>query len=107
MKTLRLPLEKKWFELTKSGEKTEDYREMTHHWISRLCKKMLPSYVICGDIWEYGTCGGGPARRHKKRKNVQFILWKKGDQNNIDGIGHLEDKWVNFDKSWWNEFTPH
>jgi hypothetical protein len=36
MKTLRLPLEKKWFEPTKSGVKTEDYREMTPYWYCRL-----------------------------------------------------------------------
>ena len=57
-------------------------------------------------IWEYGTCNNFPARRHKFNKNVQFIIFKKGDQNYVDGIGHKEDKWVNFDISWWDGFTP-
>ena len=32
-KNLRLPVTTKWFEMTKSGEKTEDYREITPYWI--------------------------------------------------------------------------
>ena len=33
---LRLSLKTKWFEMTKSGVKTEDYREINHYWIKRL-----------------------------------------------------------------------
>jgi hypothetical protein len=33
---LQLTLIKKWFDLTKSGEKTEDYREITSFWCNRL-----------------------------------------------------------------------
>jgi hypothetical protein len=33
---LQLSLKKKWFEMTKSGIKTEDYREITPYWASRL-----------------------------------------------------------------------
>lgn len=57
-------------------------------------------------LWEYGTCNGTYARRHKINKNVQFIIFKKGDQKYVDGIGHTEDKWMNFDNSWWDGFTP-
>lgn len=39
MKNLQLSLKKKWFEMTKSGEKTEDYREINHYWIKRLMTK--------------------------------------------------------------------
>jgi len=56
--------------------------------------------------WEYGICNGKYGRRHKFNKNVQFIIFKKGDQKYIDGIGHTEDKWINFDSSWWDRFTP-
>ena len=35
-KTLTLSLKKQWFEMTKSGIKTEDYREITPYWIKRL-----------------------------------------------------------------------
>jgi hypothetical protein len=56
--------------------------------------------------WEYGTCAGRKARRHLKEGNVQFILWHVGDQKEIDGVGHLTDKWHNFDPSWWPQFEP-
>lgn len=36
-KTLKLTLKKKWFDMTKAGIKTEDYRELTPYWYSRLC----------------------------------------------------------------------
>lgn len=32
---LQLSLKKKWFEMTKAGIKTEDYREITPYWCSR------------------------------------------------------------------------
>ncbi len=32
---LQMSLKKKWFEMTKSGEKTEDYREINPYWVSR------------------------------------------------------------------------
>lgn len=35
---LRLPLIKKWFEMTKEGVKTEDYREINEYWVKRLCR---------------------------------------------------------------------
>lgn len=56
--------------------------------------------------WEDGICNGKPARRNIKAGNVQFRLWKIGDQKHIDGIGHTSDKWIDFDSSWWNEFRP-
>ena len=36
MKTLRLTLKKQWFDMTKSGVKTEDYRELNYYWFVRL-----------------------------------------------------------------------
>lgn len=38
MKTLRLSLKRQWFEMTKAGIKTEDYREINEYWIRRLTK---------------------------------------------------------------------
>jgi glycogen synthase len=34
---LQLSLKTKWFELTDTNGKTEDYREVTPYWYSRLC----------------------------------------------------------------------
>lgn len=41
MSKLQLSLKTKWFEMTKAGIKTEDYREITPYWISRLVDKHL------------------------------------------------------------------
>lgn len=38
MSNLQLSLKKKWFEMTKSGVKTEDYREITPYWFARFFK---------------------------------------------------------------------
>lgn len=35
-KSLQLSLKTEWFEMTKSGIKTEDYRELTDYWFRRL-----------------------------------------------------------------------
>ena len=35
MKTLNLTLKKQWFDMTKAGIKTEDYREITPYWCNR------------------------------------------------------------------------
>ena len=36
MKTLHLPLKAKWYEMIESGEKTEEYRILSSHWVQRL-----------------------------------------------------------------------
>ena len=36
MKTLTLSLKKQWFDMIKSGEKKEEYREQREYWIKRL-----------------------------------------------------------------------
>ena len=36
MKNLQLSLKKQWFEMTKAGIKTEDYREINEYWFKRL-----------------------------------------------------------------------
>lgn len=71
--------------------------------ISRF-KWILLGVRVCD--WEYGYVGARNARKHKKNGNVQFVLWRVGDQKEVDGIGHTEEKWHDFDKSWWNQFIP-
>ncbi len=41
LKPLTLPLKRKWFDMIKSGEKKEEYREQREYWIKRLltCSK--------------------------------------------------------------------
>lgn len=37
-KILCLPLKKKWYEMIESGVKTEEYRDLSAYWISRLTR---------------------------------------------------------------------
>lgn len=62
------------------------------NWIKNIFKKPIV------DFWEYGYCNNKKARRHKINGNVQFVLWEDGEQ------GYKQDFWINFDKSYWNEF---
>ena len=54
---LQLSLKKKWFEMTKAGIKTEDYREITPYWIKRLVyegfrlEKGLNHTLLINDRW--------------------------------------------------------
>lgn len=56
--------------------------------------------------WEYGVVSSErlssvkSARRHRKNGNVQFILYKAGQE------GYSSDFWVDFDKYWWKFFKP-
>lgn len=49
-------------------------------------------------FWIYGTCNNKKARKHSIDKNVQFVIWKAGEQ------GHKKDCWIDFDSSWWKDF---
>ena len=44
MKNLQLSLKRNWFEMTKSGMKTEDYREITPYWCNRLLRTIGGCY---------------------------------------------------------------
>ena len=62
---------------------------------------------IMGALWIYGICKGRHSRKNKITGDVQFILWKKGDQKEVDGIGHLKDKWHNFGKGHEVDFVAY
>jgi hypothetical protein len=50
-------------------------------------------------IWIYGSCGKQECvRKHRIYGNVQFVLWKAGEQ------GHEQDHWHDMDSSWWPQF---
>lgn len=50
--------------------------------------------------YTYGFVLSTPARKNNKTGEVQFVLWKAGEQ------GHKEDYWIRFDSSWWSQFKP-
>ncbi len=65
------------------------------NWIKKLFQTIDP--------WEYGTCFANDqkpqiARRHKKKGNVEFILWKAGER------GNTEDFWIDFHSDHWRNF---
>lgn len=51
MKLLHLTLKKKWFDMTASGEKPEEYREIKPYWVSRICDNYEEVY-IGGDLMD-------------------------------------------------------
>ena len=62
MANLQLSLKKQWFDLTKSGIKTEDYRELNEYWTKRLMNTKIDWSTpkeICDQIvsdFNNGTC---------------------------------------------------
>lgn len=44
---LQLSLTRQWFEMTASGEKTEDYRKITPYWIKRFCYYKFDNFHFC------------------------------------------------------------
>lgn len=48
--TLHLNLKKQWFEMILSGEKKEEYRDVSKYWVNRICQKYPQSVITGGDI---------------------------------------------------------
>lgn len=51
-------------------------------------------------LYEYGHVSDIPARRNRKTGEVQFVLWKAGEQ------GHQQDFWHKFGDGWEKRFVP-
>jgi hypothetical protein len=51
-------------------------------------------------LYEYGTVNGKHARKNRKTGEVQFVMWKAGEQ------GHMQDYWINFNSYLWPQFEP-
>jgi hypothetical protein len=81
---LQLSLKKKWFNLTKSGEKTEDYREIKLYWIKRLIN--LGEFSDNDLIGEFLSDIEKPLIRHKNLDELisyYNISFKKFNNNTI------------------------
>lgn len=52
MKTLHLNLKGKWFDMFISGEKKEEYREITEYWKNRLQEYIPATGWMNGSYWE-------------------------------------------------------
>ena len=61
---LQLSLKTEWFEMTKAGIKTEDYRELNEYWFKRLIYNWHD--VVLGHRYTFAT-----------DENIQFIVKKR------------------------------
>lgn len=52
-------------------------------------------------IWQYGTCNGLKARKHPLFRNVQMLLWEKGEK------GHKKNYWIDFHEYWNKNFKAN
>ena len=71
MKTLTLPLKKKWFDMIASGEKKEEYLEISSYWIKRLLRCGFlcnGNCVLMGEI----VC---PACRYLKYNSFDTVVF--------------------------------
>ena len=64
MKTLTLSLKRQWFDMIKSGEKKEEYRECSEYWITRFAN-------LCG-FFEYKFVD-----HHRKRISFEYLNYDK------------------------------
>jgi gamma-glutamylcyclotransferase (GGCT)/AIG2-like uncharacterized protein YtfP len=84
MSNLQLPLFKKWFDLTKSGEKKEDYREITPYWCNRLL--LFNGRPQTKSFWKieyfvYGTL-------KERLENIEIFCKFKPFDSNIMTLGY-------------------
>ena len=90
-KSLRLSLKKKWFDMTKAGIKTEDYREINEYWINRLCEAHSPlTFVIGTDLIDKHT--GQCFSIKKFEHNIMTLGYPKTTDN--ERILQLEHKGI-------------
>lgn len=81
MRTLTLSLKKQWFDMIKSGEKKEEYREVNRYWIARLVAAMVPftgtvlSFTDFGRIvFTLGYPKAGDTERRLTFKNPRISI---------------------------------
>lgn len=83
---LTLPLKTKWFDMIKSGEKLEEYREITPYWVRRLTvlipdkdKEHLEAHFL--SIAKHSILHGFPVFREFDEVEFTKGYPKKGDKN--------------------------
>ena len=100
MKNLQLSLKTKWFEMTKSGVKTEDYRDLTPYWAKRFMlyneKEETKDFweTLCG-LYSNGHSFGVFKDNLKPKKfenNIMTLGYPKG--NDLERILKLEHKGI-------------
>ena len=54
-------------------------------------------------FWQYGTCNGSRARRHRFKRNVQFLRFPVGHEDS-QGFHNTRDIWMDINSYWWPQF---
>ena len=75
--TLYLTLNKKWFDMIKSGEKKEEYRERKDYWFNRFYHSMNPDGTSCKYdrlVFTLGYPKADDAKRSLEFKNPKIRL---------------------------------
>lgn len=95
---LRLSLKTKWFQMTKAGVKTEDYREVNHYWIKRLMTKEYNNlYPIEQEAIDGILKHIDPnylTKNHSKKFDLNTITLGCSKSNDTERILKLEHKGV-------------
>ena len=93
-KKLTLSLKKQWFDLTKSGVKTEDYREINSYWFKRLfdCPKFYEFEDFINDLNDLGFQIAASTSMKKFDNNVMTLGYPKS--TDTDRILKLEHKGI-------------
>jgi hypothetical protein len=98
MKNLKLVLKKKWFEKTKAGIKTEDYREINEYWTKRLFRDVDKDEIqdIIKGLQEGRSIEwAGLFHLHfLKQFEVNTMTWGYPKANNSERILKLEHKGI-------------
>ena len=73
METLHLNLKKQWYDMIGSGEKKEEYRDISDYWARRL---FHVDHEIESAAWvEFIEDLRDPNRRHKDWKECNGLFW--------------------------------
>ena len=84
MKNLQLPLTKDWFDLTKSGQKTEDYRDIT----PRFCNRFLFYEGQEKPIWWWKSLIEFSSSNRIEAISTNICFTFKQFENNIMTLGY-------------------
>lgn len=103
MKTLHITLVKKYFDLTDSGEKPEEYREINEYWVARLMQLDKPFEKPQNSIyydnlmqafvfnWGYFNSRSESAELLLSNNNVSFKSFD--DVKAVNGYGNHRPNW--------------
>ena len=93
-KKLTLSLKKQWFDLTKAGIKTEDYREINSYWFKRLfdCPKFYEFEDFINDLNDLEFQIAASISMKKFDSNIMTLGYPKS--TDTDRILKLEHKGI-------------